>query len=376
MAVNTCDVVVAGLGAMGSAIAFHLTRRNVRVVGLDRFTPPHARGSSHGESRIIRQAYFEHPAYVPLVLRAYELWRELEGSAAGPLLRITGGVVIGPRDGDLVRGALRSARQHNLIHEVLSAAEVRARFPAFDPAGGVVGVYEPRAGVLFPEACVRAHLAAARRRGAVLRSNEPLIRWRPSGDGVEVRTPTATYSAAGLVLCVGPWLPGLLPSLPLQVERQVFFVFRPLHSAPLFSPERCPVSIWELPSGHSVYGIPDLGRGVKVGRHHGGEVTTAETVRRRVEPDEVRHMRALLAQYLPAANGDLLDAAVCLYTNTPDTHFVLDRHPACPAVWLVSPCSGHGFEFASVIGEVTADLFTTGATPYDLSLFRVQRLLR
>jgi sarcosine oxidase len=374
MTIRRYDVVVAGLGAMGSAIAFHLAQRNVRVIGLDRFVPPHDRGSSHGESRIIRQAYFEHPSYVPLVLRSYDLWRELESLTAQPLLRVTGGAMLGPAEGALVQGALQSARQHRLAHELLSAADVRARFPAFHPSDDMVGVYEPHAGVLFPEACVAAHLAAARRYGATVQYEEPLIGWKMQKDGIEIRTTKETYHAAQLVLSIGPWLPQLLPALPFEIERQVLFWFRPKERMHDFTPERCPIYIWESLSQQFFYGFPDLGGGVKIGRHHRGERTTADTVRRHVDMDDETALRDLVSQYMPDANGEIIRSVVCLYTNTPDTHFVLDRHPEYANIWLASPCSGHGFKFASVIGEIVADLLTQGETAHDIHLFRLQRL--
>lgn len=372
MRAEQCDIIVAGLGAMGSATAFHLARRGLRVIGLDRFTPPHDQGSSHGQTRIIRQAYYEEPAYVPLVLRAYELWRELEALTGLPLLRVTGGVMLGHPEGVLVRGARRSAQEHALPHAVLSAATVRERFPGLNPADDMIGIYEPEAGMLFPELCIQAHLQAARQHGASLRFEEPLVAWRAKGGGVEVQTAQGSYQAAGLVWSVGAWLPEWLPSLSLQVERQTLFWFSPASDTACFSADRCPIYMWEYAPERFFYGFPQWGEGVKVARHHEGEACTPDTVRRSVGESEVAEMRSLLAQYLPAANGALVRSAVCLYTNTPDRHFLLDRQPDHPQVWLVSPCSGHGFKFSSAIGEMVADLVTTGHTGHDTALFQLR----
>ena len=369
------DVVVVGLGAVGSAAAYHLARRGVHVVGLDQFTPPHTLGSSHGQSRIIREAYFEHPLYVPFVQRAYELWHELEEDTGRSLLRQTGGLMIGPPNGMLVHGAQRSAQIHHLRHEVLCADAVRRRFPALHPDEAMQAVWEPRAGVLVPEACVEAHLQMARRHGAHLQFNEPLTSWEADGDGVQVETTRERYRAQRLLLCAGAWMAALLTTLrlPLTVERQVLMWFTPQRDARLFHPDHCPIYAVEYAPDRMFYGFPDLGNGVKVARHHEGESTDPERVRRTVAPEEVTGMRDLLRRFLPAADGALQSTAVCLYTNTPDEHFVIDFHPAHPQVLLASPCSGHGFKFAAAIGEVLADLLIGGHRRFDLTPFRLGR---
>ena len=368
------DVVVVGLGAMGSQVARALAQRGRRVVGLDRFAPPHRLGSSHGRSRIIREAYFEEPAYVPLVQRAYELWAALEAEAGRPLLRLTGGLMAGPPEGALVRGARRSAEVHGLPCEDLSAAEIARRFPAFAPEPGMVGVLEPRAGILFPEAGIEAALAGAARAGAELRVDEEVRAWRPEGAGVEVRTARGSWTAGRLVIAAGAWLPRLAPDLPLTVERQVLHWFEPLRDHATFAPEACPISLWEVDGGTIFYAFPDLGDGVKAAIHHGGETTDVERVRRDVTAEDEAGVRALVQRLLPAAAGPRRESSVCLYTNTPDRHFLIDHHPEHERVLIVSPCSGHGFKFAPVIGEVVADLVTTGASRFDLKPFSLARI--
>jgi len=365
------DVIIVGLGAMGSAAAYHLARRGKRVLGLDRFAPPHAFGSSHGQTRIIREAYFEHPLYVPLIQRAYELWAELEIASGRSLLRRTGGLMIGRPASVVVAGATRSACEYSLPHTVLSAAEVRSRFPALQPTDEMVAVWEPRAGILFPEICLEAHLTLARALGAELRTEEPVLSWEADGRSVRVTTFEGAYHAGQLVLTAGSWIQSLPNGLklPLAVERQVQFWFEPRRPVE-FQPERCPIHLWEYEPGRFFYGFPDLGGGVKVARHHEGEIVNPDSINREVRPEEVNAMRAVVRQFLPGADGPLRSTAACMYSNMPDGHFFIDWHPTHPRVLIASPCSGHGFKFSNVIGEVLANLLTEGQAKFDLSLFR------
>jgi sarcosine oxidase len=372
------EVIIAGLGAMGSAAACHLSRRGCRVLGLDRFHPPHNLGSSHGLTRIIREAYFEHPLYVPLVQRAYELWAALEKESGRRLLLQTGGLMIGPPEGVIVRGALRSANEHRLAHQSLSPPEIRQRFPGLHPAPNMVGVWEPRAGVLFPELAVQTHLELAAKNGARLRFDEALLKWEPADGGVRVVTTKGNYAARQLLISSGAWLEALVPELklPLTVERQVLFWFEPRVEKEAFKPANCPIHIWEYAPHQFFYGFPDLGDGLKVAFHHAGEKCDPDRVRREVDPSEIETMRRLLRQFMPAADGALKSAAVCMYTNAPDEHFVLDRHPAYRQVLIASPCSGHGFKFSPVIGEIAAAMLLDERSGFDLSLFGVGRLMR
>jgi sarcosine oxidase len=373
------DVIIAGLGAMGSAGAFHLARRGARVIGFDRFAPPHTLGSSHGKSRIIREAYFEDPCYVPLVHRAFENWTALERLSDTPLLVRTGGLMLGPPDSAVVAGALASAERHDLPHELLSPADIMRRFPAVRPMADMIGVFEPRAGYLVPELAIAAHLEFAARARAELHMNEPVIAWAADGDGVEVTTTQGRYTADRLVLATGAWVNELMP-LPVQIERNVIYWFRPPTPTPQFDVGTHPVIICEYTPGHAWYGFPDSGDGVKVGLHHDHPSAARRVsadpnaLRRDVGDDEIAYMRALVRTFLPRADGELVDAAVCMYTNAPDDHFIIDTHPQYPQVEVVSPCSGHGFKFASAIGELVADRILTGRTTLDLSPFRLARL--
>lgn len=373
------DAIVLGLGGMGSAAAYHLASRGKRVIGFDQHPPAHDRGASHGRSRIIREAYFEHPAYVPLVWRAYDLWAELEQAAGTLLLLTTGGIMIGAPDSALVRGALESARVHRLTHEVLEAPAIRRRFPVFSPDDGMVGVLEPRAGILFPEECVLAHLRQAARAGAELRHEEPVLAWSAAPHAVEVQTSRGHYEAGALVIAPGPWAPEALADLgvPVVIERQIVPWFRPVALETAFDPARCPIYMWQV-GGRFFYGFPQLGAdGVKIAEHARGNETTAETVRREITPEEVEALRRdFVARYMPAANGELLSAITCLYSMTPDGHFIVDQHPAHPNVAVACGFSGHGFKFTSVIGEILADLALEGRTGHDISLFALDRFAR
>ena len=372
------DVAVIGLGAMGSAAADHLARRGRRVLGLDRFAPPHTLGSSHGETRIIREAYFEHPAYVPLVQRAYECWADLERDSGRTLWLKTGGLMLGPPEGTLVTGALASAHRHQLPHEVLDASAVRSRFPAFAPEPSWVGVWEPRAGALFPEACVAAQVERAARAGATLRTGEPALAWSASGDGVEVTTASGRYLADRLLLSAGAWTPDLIEGLdlPLEVLRQPAFWFEPQGRPGALEPGSFPVWICEDHPGRFLYGFPALEGRLKVARHLEGERADPGGVRRETAAAESDAVGAAAERVLPGAIGPLKAGTVCLYTCTPDHHFIVDRHPAHPQVTLVSACSGHGFKFASAMGEVLADLLLDQRPRFDLSLFRLERFTR
>ena len=374
---STYDVAIVGLGAMGSAAAYHLASNGQRVLGLDRFTPPHTLGSSHGETRIIREAYAEHPSYVPIVQRAYQLWQELEQESGKQLLLQTGGMLIGSPEEDMVQGAEDSARRHKLPYERFSAAEVTSRFPALEPPDEMIAIWDSRAGILLPEDCITAYLDLARRHGADLRFDEPAISWEADGTGVSITTEKGQYSAQTILLSAGPWIDSLVPdlNLPLQVERQVLFWFEAESSPEYFSPERCPIYIWDTDGQRHFYGFPDLGKGIKIAIMHHGEATTADDICRDVSPDDELPMRKLLEKFMPKANGILKSSQVCMFTNTPDTHFLIGFHPEHPRALIASPCSGHGFKFASAIGEILSDLLTDGKTNLDISLFGMSRFM-
>ena len=367
------DAVVCGLGATGSAALYHLARRGVRALGLERFAPGHDRGSSHGATRIFRLGYFEHPSYVPLVRHAYALWRELEAASGRPLLHVTGIVEIGPPDGVLVTGTLASARLHGLRHEVLPAPELMRRFPGFKLPPDHVAVFQPDGGFVEVEPSLAAHVALARAAGAELRSGEAVRAIEPRDGSVAIVTDRETVQAGAAIIAAGPWTKSLLPALPLRTTREVTGWFEPADAA-LVAAGRFPVFMIE--SRHGVhYGVPPHGgAGVKVAKHHHRDQTVdPDAYDRTVSAADEALIRAAIADHIPAANGKLISAQTCLYTMTPDGDFLIDRLPGGANIIVASPCSGHGFKFAPAIGEILADLATSGTTRHDISRFRLDR---
>jgi sarcosine oxidase len=371
------NAIVVGLGAMGSATLYQLARRGWRVLGIEQLCPANSVGSSHGDSRIIREMYFENPLYVPLVQRAYELWRELEASTGATLMTLNGGLMIGPVDGAIVNGTLRSAHEHDLEHEVLTALETNARYPAFDLSENLVAVVDPRAGYLDPEACVEAHMKLAVAAGAEVKLDERVLSWEPDGEGVRVTTSLGSYSADRLLISGGAWNNELLRDLDLslQIERQVVFWLDPDSGPDNYRADRFPIFAHEYKPGHICYGFPRLTRGVKASVMHSGEISgSPDDVRRTVDDSEADALRAALEPVLPGlSRAKVLKSTTCIFTNTPDHDFLIDFHPVYPQVLISSPCSGHGFKFSSAIGELQADLLVDGVTRFDISPFRYDR---
>jgi len=368
-------VAVVGLGIMGSAALWHLARRGVRATGVEQFEPGHDRGSSHGASRIIRIAHFENAAYVPLMQRAYGLWRELEHLAGEKLLDLTGILEIGAEDGALVTGTLAAARRYDLAHEVLDADAVMRRWPAYRLPGSMVAMLQPDGGVIAADRAYAALLRSAKQAGAIVRAGEQVRAIEPLRDGVRVKTERDAIDADAAVVTAGPWLGALMPDLrlPLTVTRQVVGWFEPDDRA-RFAAARFPVFILESRHGEH-YGFPVHGpRGLKIAKHHHhNQAVDPDRYDRTATAADEAAIRAPLAEHLPGANGPLLAAETCLYTMTPDGTFIIDRLPAAPQIAVASPCCGHGFKFAPVVGEILADLATRGSTRHDIAAFRLQR---
>lgn len=369
------DVIIAGVGGMGSAAAYHMAARGLRVLALEQHDLGHGFGSSHGLTRIIRLAYFEDPSYVPLLRRAFTLWRELEQGLPEPLLHVTGGLDVGAEGSVVFEGSRRSCREHHLPHEVLDATALARRVPGWRPADNLMAVFQPDAGFLTPERCIRAHADRAREHGAVIHTHETVRGYTASGGRVHVRTDRADYEAGQLVLTAGAWMADLAPSLAplLTPERQVLGWFDVADRA-RFAPSAFPVFVLEAEEG-TFYGFPEYGvPGFKIGRyHHLYEKVHPATMDRTVGARDEAALRDAVARYFPEANGPLRSSAACLFTNTPDEHFIVDRAPDTPEVLLVSPCSGHGFKFSSVMGEICADLVQHGRTAHDIGLFGLAR---
>ena len=369
------EAIVVGVGGVGSAVLCHLARRGVRVVGLDRFPPGHDRGSSHGSTRIIRQAYFEHADYVPLLLRAWQLWAELAEAAGRPLMEEVGLLQVGPADGVVVPAVLESARLHNLAVEQVPSREIARRWPGFVAAEELTGAYEHRAGYLLVEECVRAHVAAALSAGAELECDGEVIAWRSEGSGIAVETDRGEIAADRLIITAGPWASELLADFAVRLtvlRKPVFWLATRDDS--YRAAAGCPCFLYELPGG-IFYGIPQIDeRGVKVAEHSGGEaVADPLTVDRGLRAEDHRRVAGFVEACLPHATSDVLGHSVCMYTMTPDQHFIVDRHPSFPQVVFVAGLSGHGFKFAPVLGEIAADLALEGRTPHPIGFLRVGR---
>lgn len=372
------QAIVVGVGGIGSAVLYHLARRGCRALGLERFDIPNDLGSSHGVTRIIRLAYYEHASYVPLLVRAYELWRELESTTGERLLHVTGSVDASRRGERIFSGSLASCREHGLPHEVLDSAELTRRFPGFRLPADVVCVLQPEGGFLVPERCIASHVSLAMAAGAEVHGRERVAGWEPDGDGVRVWSDRGVYTAERLVLAAGAWLGGLLelgPGWPRLVvaERQVLAWLQP-RRPDQFALGRFPVFNLEVPEGH-YYGFPVFGiPGFKLGRyHHLGETVDPDLVDRRPSAEDEALLRRAAERYFPDGAGPTLSLRVCLFENTPDEHFLVGRHPEAPQAVLVGGGSGHAFKFCSVLGEIAADLAIDGETRHDTSLLRVER---
>ncbi len=371
------DIIVIGLGANGSSALFNLSRTGKRVLGVDQFQPPHQRGSSHGESRIIRQAYHENPLYVPLVKAAYPLWEELERLSGKRLFIRTGGLLLGQEAAGVVRGAKASAELHGIPYEYLGAAEIRKRFPAFRPDEDTVGVVEKEAGILFPEVCIAAYLEAAAANGAEVNTLEQVLSIEPGRENVVVTTSAGRYSAEKVIVSAGAWLGSMMPglALPLSIERQVLYWFENGNPAwrGYFQPSGMPVFIWEHVIGKMFYGFPDLGRGVKIGFHHGGRHILPDELEQEVSASEIAEMGEMAERYL-SMEPVFKTSTVCMYTNTPDENFIIDFHPEHKNILIASPCSGHGFKFSSLTGQLLCKMVMGEETGFDLAPFALGRM--
>lgn len=377
--VQTSDVIVIGLGGVGSAACYHLTQRGLRVTGLEQFEAVHHRGASHGETRGVWQAYFMGPAYVRLLARAYELWDRLAVECGETFLHRTGGICIGPEDGQLVPAARQSANSCGLVHEYLSAETIRERFPNLAPSKGEVGIYDPSCGYVRPERVVRTHIDGALSRGADLRFAEPVIQCETGGSSVRVHTARGTYEAEKLVVSTGAWLNRLLPwvKIPVQVLRKVMMWFEPIQDRESFAVGAHPYWIWEA-DGQIGYGHPavdGLAGGLKAGIHSAGTPTDPDQLDRLVREDDVREVREFVKDRVPKLAGEYLRGAVCMYDNTPDMGFVVGPAPEDPRILLAAGTSGHAFKFVPLLGEIVSDLVLTGRTESDISIFAPERFL-
>ena len=372
---NEYDAIVIGVGGMGSAALYHLARRGWRVLGLEQFDIPHEMGSSHGYSRMIRYTLQEHPSYVPLVRRAYELWHQMENASRERLLVTTGSIRAGHAESEYFQGAVAACEEHNIPYEVLTGTETSRRFPGYRFDQDIAAVYQADGGFLLPERCIVNHVNAALEAGAEVHGREAVLDWEPSGEGVEVRSARGSYRAGRLVVTAGAWASKIAPSLAQYAvaERQVLGWFQP-EKPELYRTDTFPVFGIYVEEGRfygfPVYGVP----GFKVGRsHHLNQTVDPDHMDRDIYDEDEAVLRNFVERYFPAAAGPALSLKTCMFTNSPDGHFIIDLHPDFPQVSLASGFSGHGFKFASVIGEIMADLAMFGETPHDVDLFRLGR---
>ncbi|MCB1379235.1 MAG: N-methyl-L-tryptophan oxidase [Alphaproteobacteria bacterium] len=371
------DLIVVGLGAMGGAAAYHAAMRQARVLGLDANPEGHELGSSHGATRATRTAYFEAPEYVPLVQRAHEHWRNLEKETGHNLFTMTGALYLGTPGNPLTAGVIRAAREHGLMHDVLAGAPFARRFPGFALPEGWEAVWEAGGGIFRADQCLKAHTDAARRHGADLRYATPALAWRRDGNGIAVDTPDGTFRASAMILTPGPWAPQALAdlNLPLTCRRIVVSHVDALDPT-MYPASDFSVYFWMTPEGIFA-GFPHLdGEGVKVMRHDRGEDGSPETVRRSISDEDNAQTSRFLAKYMPAANGSVRRALTCLYTMTPDNHFILDRHPVIPGLVYGCGFCGHGFKFAPVIGEALSDMALEGTTGLPIGFLAADRFAR
>lgn len=370
------DAVVLGLGGMGSATLAHLARRGARVFGIEQFGRGHDLGASAGSSRIIRRAYFEQPAYVPLLTRAYQLWAELERESDATLLDLCGLLAVGRADGAILSGARASADAYGVAVEDLTRSDVLRRYPTLDLRDDECGLFEPAAGMVFPEAGIAAHQRVALAHGAQIRDETTVAAYDARPDAIVVTLADgSTLRTRRLALCAGPWLAGIARelALPLRVQRNVQVWFDP--ATPAYGRDRFPVFFLdradELPA--PLYGFPDTGGGVKAALHGWGPTTSPDELDRTIEPTDIAAVKAALDAFMPGAAPTFRRGKVCMYTLTPDEHFALDRHPADPRIVIAGGFSGHGYKFCPVIGEIVADLMLDGVTAHAIDFLRFAR---
>lgn len=374
---KTYDVIVIGMGGIGSAALAAVARRDVKVLGLDQFPPAHDRGSSHGATRIIRKAYFEHPDYVPLVTHAYQRWRELEVETGRSLLSSCGLIQVGPESGEVIRGVLQSAQDYQLDAEALSHQQLVERFPQFDIPENVVGAWEPDAGYLRVESCVEAHLDVARNRGAICEHEATVTGFQFNGRTVIVSTALGDFEAPKVIVTPGPWAPQMLSDLPVEFK----ILRKHLHwlkSQQVFQEDAgFPAFLFEMPDG-VFYGFPAIDhRGLKVAQHSGGEIIDdPKNASRDIDQAELESVRGFTTKCMPRLGFETTSHVVCFYTMAPDGHFVVGRHPAHEQVLVAAGLSGHGFKFAPAIGDALAELALDGRSSLSIEFLSPDRLLR
>ncbi|MBC7473105.1 MAG: N-methyl-L-tryptophan oxidase [Candidatus Sericytochromatia bacterium] len=387
---NNFDVIVVGLGAMGSSACYYLSQNNINVLGLDQFNPPHNFGSSHGETRIIREAYFEHPLYVPLVQRAYDLWEDLQQKTTNiksdklennesallsdRLFLKTSGLMLGKKDSGVVSGAKKSAETHNLNYKLFNSDQIKKNYPAFNIPADNIGILENRAGILFPEKCIKKYLEYAKNKGVKINYNEKMISWKSNNSNITVTTDKNVYYTDKLILSTGAWIKEIIPNLKLKITRQVLF-WLDTKGNDEFKSEKFPIYICEKNPEKIFYGFPDLGTGMKIAFHNHGQEIKPDNLDKNIYSDEIKEISDIVGKYFPKLKTNIIKSEVCMYTNTEDENFIIDYYPSNNNVIVASPCSGHGFKFSSAIGEILSQMANNTSLKFDLDPFKIQKRL-
>jgi len=375
---NIYDVIIIGLGAMGSAASYYLSKNGVKVLGLDTYEPPHKLGSSHGHTRVIREAYHEGTSYVPIVKRAYELWNELDHEIEDKLILEYGGMYLGD-DGKYLSDAKKSAKKYDIPIKEFSSKEIKEKYNILNPPNNFKGLLENRSGAVFPEKAISNFLSKSINNGSSHNYNEKVIGWGKQSKFYKVETDKNNYFAEKLIFSSGAWIKNLVPSLklPVKIERQVLFWFDPIKDKDKFHYSNMPNTGWDLDNGMEFYTQPNIeNKGFKVAMHHNGKFISENDLNRESNADDLSIVKNFLEEYIPLANGKLIDSRVCVYTNTPDFDFIIDFYPNDENIIICSPCSGHGFKFTPAIGEICSELVINNGTNYDLSEFSIKRLMK
>ena len=375
---NIYDVIIIGLGAMGSAASYYLSKNGVKVLGLDTYEPPHKLGSSHGHTRVIREAYHEGTSYVPIVKRAYELWNELDHEIEDKLILEYGGMYLGD-DGKYLSDAKKSAKKYDIPIKEFSSKEIKEKYNILNPPNNFKGLLENRSGAVFPEKAISNFLSKSINNGSSHNYNEKVIGWEKQSKFYKVETDKNNYFAEKLIFSSGAWIKNLVPSLklPVKIERQVLFWFDPIKYKDKFHYSNMPNTGWDLDNGMEFYTQPNIeNKGFKVAMHHNGKFISEDDLNRESNANDLSIVKNFLEEYIPLANGKLIDSRVCVYTNTPDLDFIIDFYPNDENIIICSPCSGHGFKFTPAIGEICSELVINNGTNYDLSEFSIKRLMK
>ena len=379
------DVIVVGLGAMGSAALYQLSGKGKKVLGIDQFEPPHQFGSTHGGSRIIRQAYYEGEEYIPILKASYDLWRKIENDSQSRFFEIIGGLMIGNRHNSIVDKSEISAKAYDIPYEIFDGGELKKRYPMFSPDGDTWALLDKLAGYVEPERGIKNQLELATKNNAKINLNELVEFWDAENyqQGIRVKTNKGDYITEKLIVTTGPWAKGMMQELGiiLKPERLVQFWMNPVKNKTSFLPENFPIFLWNVEKNLDIYGFPakdGIENGCKVAfypheDHPIRQFCTPYNIDRKVHQEDVELIKSYFEKYVPDLNGECLKTSVCMHTESPDLHPIIDFHPDYPQVCIANGFSGHGFKFSNIAGQILAELVYEGKSTFDISLFKADR---